>query len=44
MVDAELHDGGSTSFTLVFLPEMGSARPNMFAAGYEIERAGNVIS
>ena len=24
MADGELHDGGSTSFTLVFLPEIGS--------------------
>ena len=49
MADAELHDGGSTSFTLVFLLKASSARSraaarNIFAAGYEFECGKTAIS
>jgi hypothetical protein len=52
MADGELHDGGSTSFTLVFL--LISERvallggfthaANILPAGYEFEADGSAIS
>ena len=50
MVDAELHDGGSTSFTLVFLLVTGGAGDgftrarNITVAGYEFESGKTAIS
>jgi hypothetical protein len=54
MVDAELHVGGSTSFTLVFLLRASSPFPmdedgyaharNIFPTGYEFESDRTAIS
>jgi hypothetical protein len=52
MVEGELDDGGSTSFTLVFLLVMSDSRSrdsrrsrrNIFAAGYEFEGDRTAIS
>jgi len=50
MVDAELHDGGSTSFTLVFLPIASGAQGgvthvrNINRRGYEFESGKAAIS
>jgi hypothetical protein len=53
MVDAELHEGGSTSFTLVILPVDKVRAPdgdgvthvrNIFSGGYEFEGDGPAIS
>ena len=50
MVDAELHDGGSTSFTLVFLLVTSGAREgftrvrSIIPGGYEFESGKTAIS
>jgi hypothetical protein len=44
MAEGELHDGGSTSFTVVFLHKMDAGRLNILMDGYKFERSVRAIS